>query len=296
MTRRYGPIGTGVWESQKFLALENDTHRLGYLYLIACPHGNSLGVFRLPLMYFAADRRIGPDVAKALLDDLANVGLIEVGDEDFIRVNRWFFNDTGANSPSTASSFCKVFKDRKLVRPGPLRTRALVEMVVATLLRAENWNPDSKPFSQMLRDVQSFVIAEYKADPEGVKEAFHEYDRPGRDTVLHTMLDTVSHMVSDTVLTWGGTYEHEHGQRETDTETDNGQRTTGNGQRTTGGSSEMAGVPPSDPPSTPAGGSRSGRGKVSEETQRAIDSIGKCDACGTKLGYGDCPQCKSIKR
>ena len=229
MTRRYGPIGTAVWESRKFLALENDMHRLGYLYLIACPHGNSLGVFQLKIQYFAADRRITEDQAEGLLADLERVGLIERAAEDHVRVVGWFRQETGANSPSTASSFCKVFNDSRLVRRGNLRSNALGEMVVATLTRAEAWNPDTKPFSQMTRDITNLLVAEMRADPQATLEGFKGQPEPTSGTILHTVLDTVSHTVSHTMLTY------EHGNVDVklklkrDTETDNGQRTTDNG-------------------------------------------------------------------
>lgn len=273
MTRRYGPIGTSVWDSKKFLELENDSHRLGYLYLIACPHGNSLGVFRLPVVYFAADRRTDKDAAEAMLEDMAKAGLIERGEDEQIRITQWFYNDTGANNPSTASSFCKVFKDTRLVKPGPLRTAAFVEMFIATLTKAEGWNPESAPFSRMVTDLQNSMIAELKANQSTTLEALRSYPAPEHNSLLHTVLDTVSHTV------WGHgvphVYDIEHVKRIQETETGDGygQRTTDTDNGYVAAANFDARSAPSAPPSLPAGGRQSGR-NTPADVEATIASLG----------------------
>lgn len=274
MTRRYGPIGTSVWDSQKFLALANDSHRLGYLYLIACPHGNSLGVFRLPVVYFAADRRTDKDAAEAMLSDMAQVGLIERGEDEQLRITRWFFNDTGANNPSTASSFCKVFKDDRLIRRGPLRTRALIEMAVATLTKAEAWNPETQPFGKMVTDIERLLVSEMKADPEAIKAELMTYPAPEHHTLYHTVVDTVLHMVGGHGV--GHVWDIEHVKRIQDTETVHGDSTrttetdTDNGKGTGAHFEERSA--PSAPPSPPADGGRSGR-KTPQDIQATVTSL-----------------------
>lgn len=279
MSRRYGPIGTSVWDSDKFLALESDTNRLGYLYLIACPHGNSVGVFRLPVNYFAADRRTDPEAATAMLCDMERVGLIERGAEDQIRITKWFWNDTGANNPSTASAFCKVLCDNRLVKRGELRTRALVEMATATLTKAEGWNPDSSPFSKMIKDIQNLISQECKRDLQSMRDAFRRQPSPEPNTILHTVLDTVSYTVGGQGVAHLWDIEHEILKQETDTDTETGygQRTTDNGN--VGGIANQERSAPSAPPSSPAKGSQSGR-KVPEETARIIEELGNKSRAG----------------
>ena len=269
MSRRYGPIGTSVWDSDKFLSLENDTNRLGYLYLIACPHGNSVGVFRLPVNYFAADRRTNPETAEGMLADMERVGLIERGAEDQIRITKWFWNDTGANNPSTASAFCKVFADTRLVRRGDLRTRALVEMAIATLTKAEGWNPESAPFSKMVKDVQNLLAQECKRDLQAMRRALARHPTPEPNTILHTVLDMVSYTVSLHGVAHLWDIEHEKLIQDTDTDTETGDRirTTDNGYGGRGSASERSA--PSAPPSPPADSGRSGR-KPPEDLQRTI--------------------------
>lgn len=275
MSRRYGPIGTSVWDSGKFLALENDSNRLGYLYLIACPHGNSVGVFRLPVNYFAADRRTDPETAEAMLQDMERVGLIERGREDQIRITKWFWNDTGANNPSTASAFCKVFMDTRLIKRGELRTRGLVEMATATLTKAEGWNPESAPFSKMIRDIQNLISQELKQDQAGMIEAFRANPPPENNTLLSMVLDTVFNTVSLHGVGHVWDIEHETLIQETDTETETGngqrKRTTDNGNgvpREKERSAERA------LPSSPADGSRAGR-STPEDVQQIIANLGR---------------------
>jgi hypothetical protein len=193
MTRKYGPIGTSIWDSEKFLALDGDDSRLAYLYLIACPHGNSLGVFRLPAAYLAVDRRTTAERAREMLADMVRVGLIETGPDDQIRIVSWFFHDTGAGNPSTASNFCKSFQDSRMAKPGGLRTRAMVEMIYATVRKAEAWNPGTTQFANMTRDIQNLLVAELKRDFDQTVEAMRGMEQPEPNTLLHTLLDTVSY-------------------------------------------------------------------------------------------------------
>ena len=281
MSRRYGPIGTSVWDSDKFLSLENDTSRLGYLYLIACPHGNSVGVFRLPVSYFAADRRTEKETAEAMLDDMERVNLIERGKDDQIRITKWFWNDTGANNPSTASAFCKVFNDTRLVKRGDLRLHALVEMVIATLTKAEGWNPDSAPFSKMIKDLQNLIASETKRDVPAMRRALSMHQMPEPNTILHSVLDTVSYTVGEHGVAHLWDIEHVKliQETETDTETDTDMETdTDNGD--VGRTENIRRNASSAPPSPPADSGQSGR-KVSEETQRIIAELG-AKSRGTK--------------
>ncbi len=264
MSRRYGPIGTSVWDSRKFLELDNDSHRLGYLYLIACPHGNSLGVFRLPVVYFAADRRTDKDAAEEMLADMERVGLVERGDDEQIRITRWFYNDTGANNPSTGSSFCKVFKDTRLIKPGELRTRAFVEMFMATLTKAESWNPDTAPFSKMITDLQNAMSAELKANRDATLSALRAYPIPEPNTLLHTVVATVSYTVGGQGVAHVWDIEHVKLIQETETVHGDSTRTTETGDGDLGGSKKVARSAQSAPPSPPADGGQSGRGNVGD--------------------------------
>ena len=273
MSRRYGPVGTSIWDSDRFNELSEDLHQLGYLYLLACPHGNSLGVFKIPTKYLSVDlttprRQVTEAQAEALLDDCERVGLIQRGADHTIRVVGWFWQETGANNPSTVSAFCRNFKDRKLVKPGPLRTAAIGEMIIASLSRAESWNPDTRPFDAMAKDVQAFLQAELKRDPDGIRRAIGAQPEPEENSVANMVLNTVSNTVFRMVWTPTPTYEDVNGDKKEKRGQDTG---TGTGTGTENGS-QSARERENPPPASPAGGRRSG-GKVPEDVQADIDAM-----------------------
>lgn len=275
MTRKYGPIGTTIWTSKRFLKLKNDTNRLAFIYLVACPHGNSLGVFKLPVVYFAADRGLTVGEAEAVLDDMQSVGLIERGDEEQIRIPNWFYQDTGAGNPSTVSAFCKVFKDNRLVRPGPLRTAAIAEMVLASLEIAEGWNPTTAPFGKMSNDLTSFLIAEGRRDIDALKIAFSKHHPPEPQSIAATILDTVGYTLSDTLYH----IRKQKRETETDTDTDTGDG-DGHGDGDGAQHKNQAEPPSAAPPSLPPDGGQSGqlgKGKrsVPTDVQETIKSLNR---------------------
>lgn len=290
MARKFGMIGSTVWDSDKFLRLSSDSARLTYIYLCTTHHGNSVGVFKMPAAYLAVDRGKSKAEGQAELDELVREGLIETGEENQIRIRRWFYGPSGANSPSTGSSYAKVFMDPAQVRPGILRDHAAMEMMHASLEKARGWNPETRQLAQMHEDFGKLLRSMLREDHVQTLEACFSMGFHPADTVWDTMWDTVCHTMSPTVRT----YIHGHLTPETDKDTGHRTRTpdTGQGERTR---AKIA-VPASAPPSLPAKGSQSGRGKVSEETAQKIASLGRCEACDTKRGYGDCPDCRAIKK
>jgi hypothetical protein len=268
MARKFGPVGTSIWDSEKFLSLSDDTARLGYLYLIACPHGNAVGLFRLPAAYLAADRRTTPQVAVAMLDELVRVGLIELGESDQIRIVNWFYQDTGASNPSTASAFCKSFGDHRLIKRGPLRTKALVEMIFATLTKAEGWNPETQPYSRMVKDIQALLLTEIRNDQGQTWAAIRAMTQPEGNTLLHTMLDTVSYTLGGHGVLQGGGHTDTEKDTEKDTdrerETDTGQ---GHGEGSPEGNTLRIALP-----SLPANRGQAGR-PIPEDLGKLIKSM-----------------------
>ena len=269
--RRFGPIGTSVWSSRKFLALANDSNRLAYLYLIACPHGNALGLFRLPTGYFAADRRISHDDGEAMLKDMERVGLIR-RDGETIRITSWFAQDTGANNPSTVSAFCKLFNDTREIKRGPLRGEAIAEMSHASLSRAESWNPNTDQFSRMVKDLQNLLIGQLRSpDSDALQSAMLQLPEPGANTVLNTVLDTVSHTVSTRWGTGWGTHNKQKQETETDTERDTETESETDTEKSSARAREGKNNPP---PALPAdSGQAADRGKSDEATDAAIAEL-----------------------
>lgn len=74
--RKYGKIEVGFWQNPKMRGL-SDGARLLYIYLIACPHGNSVGCFVLPDGYVQADLRWDEKHVSKHVSELVSKGLID---------------------------------------------------------------------------------------------------------------------------------------------------------------------------------------------------------------------------
>jgi len=294
MARKFGMVGSSVWDSEKFVSLSDDSARLAYLYLCTTHHGNSVGVFRMPPAYLAVDLRWSEGTANSALGELEDARMIEQGVEGQIRIAKWFLGPSGANSPSTGSSYARTFMDPAQVKKGPLRSRAIVEMIHSTMVKAQSWNPDTKQIGFMYADFEKLLRACLRDEPEELQRSCEYHDLSPSDTVWNTMWDTMYHTMSHTIPPTVATYIHGHltPEKERDRDTGKGER-QGYGERLRA-RDQAAPSPPSSPP---AKGGRSGGGKVPEDVQHQIDSLGAsmCPECQTKLGYGRCKACKAIK-
>lgn len=88
--RTYGRVESGFWQNAKVRPLGRDS-KLLLLYLYACPHGNSVGCFTLPIGYIVADLDFDPQTTAAYLADLVARGFIERDDATGLtRIVGWF--------------------------------------------------------------------------------------------------------------------------------------------------------------------------------------------------------------
>ena len=54
MASRYSKVQSTIWGSKKLKSVD-DSAKLAYMYLLSCPHGNSAGIFILPIGYALTD-------------------------------------------------------------------------------------------------------------------------------------------------------------------------------------------------------------------------------------------------
>lgn len=95
--REWGKVKTTIWRNEKFRSFTERARTLA-LYLIACPHGNSLGCFEVPTMYIAADLGWSPEDAATHLGELERGGFIEVDHAtSLIRLTSWWEHNTIEN-------------------------------------------------------------------------------------------------------------------------------------------------------------------------------------------------------
>ena len=86
--RKFAAISPKIWGSRKWRKLDRDDKaRLLYLYLHTCPHATSIGAFRLPIGYAAADLRWEVAHVEAAFSTLADAQLIDYDvDDEIVRI------------------------------------------------------------------------------------------------------------------------------------------------------------------------------------------------------------------
>ncbi len=95
--RKYGKIETAFWHNPKVRGL-SESARLLYLYMISCPHGNSLGCFVLPDGYISADLEWDQEQVSKHVSELVSSGLIQQSEtSSLIRIVGWFGHNTIEN-------------------------------------------------------------------------------------------------------------------------------------------------------------------------------------------------------
>lgn len=95
--RAYGKVETSIWQNPKFRRL-SEPARMLFLYLIACPHGNSIGCFVLPTAYVAHDLSWSVDKAEETLSELSRNGFIRRDDDSgMVLITGWWGHNTIEN-------------------------------------------------------------------------------------------------------------------------------------------------------------------------------------------------------
>lgn len=79
--RDYGVVRTRFWDWAKRKKLTIEAREMA-LYLLTCPHNNSLGCFRLPMAYLCDDLGTAPKPATKTMEELQRVGFVHVDEED----------------------------------------------------------------------------------------------------------------------------------------------------------------------------------------------------------------------
>lgn len=74
--RDYGVVRVRFWDWAKRKKLSPEAREMA-LYLLTCPHANSLGCFRLPVAYICDDLGIKPTAAMTALGELAGAEFID---------------------------------------------------------------------------------------------------------------------------------------------------------------------------------------------------------------------------
>ena len=111
MSRKFGVIDAGFWRSRK-LRGASDQARLLCIYLISCPHGNSVGLFHIPLAYIQADLGWSEKQVRIQVSELVSRRVLEFDFEyDLVRFVGWWQHnsiDNGKHAAAVARQISRV--------------------------------------------------------------------------------------------------------------------------------------------------------------------------------------------
>lgn len=115
--RQFGRIETAMWQGQKFRGLSDDGRML-WIYVLCCPHGNSVGCFVLPDGYIMADLGWTHERVRQTVSELLSNGLIARDEGSSLTwVRGWWGHNTiendnvakGAIKAIDALPKCRIF-------------------------------------------------------------------------------------------------------------------------------------------------------------------------------------------
>jgi len=96
--RQFGKTETAIWHNPKFRGLSEDARQL-WLYLISCPHGNSIGCFLLPEEYVAYDMQWVSKRVSKHVRELVSKGFLERDETTSLtRILGWWGHNTIENA------------------------------------------------------------------------------------------------------------------------------------------------------------------------------------------------------
>lgn len=156
--RHFRKVGTSIWGSQRFQKLPDDRSRLAYLYMLTAPHCNSIGAYRLPVQYMAADLDIETKEAKKILQNISDAGLIRYDfDERIIALSNWFEFNAISNRKHLAGALAA---HQELPVHAGLTTSVLFDIAVSTRKTISNWSSEKvEAISSAIKMVQDQIIA-----------------------------------------------------------------------------------------------------------------------------------------
>lgn len=147
-------IGSRVWRSSKFRALDSIEARLVYLYLHTSAHGNSAGCFHISPALIAAESKVS-DV-EAALAELERVGLIRRDpSEDLVQIVAFFT----FNMPSSRKQLAGPLAILEAIPRGPVLNALRAELAVALYTRAQEWEPTVEARGVFLNEAAKLIKA-----------------------------------------------------------------------------------------------------------------------------------------
>jgi hypothetical protein len=119
MSRKFGLVDSGIWRSRKLKGASDQT-KLLCVYLISCPHGNSVGLFHIPLAYIQADLGWTEEQVRIHVSELVSRHILEFDFEyDLLRFVGWWQHnpiDNGKHASAVARQMAELKCDSDVFR------------------------------------------------------------------------------------------------------------------------------------------------------------------------------------
>lgn len=273
--RQFGIIASALPRSKRWIAIAELCNgdksltrlcKLVYTHLQYTKHGNSAGAFEYPPEMASFELREPPEEIAVCYEILNAVGLIRYDkDEALIQIVGFF----RFNSPTSRKHLAGPLRIIMEALPAsPVRDAAACELVVDMYKRAAAWENSVDAKGAFMQEAANIIRKLHLEDMLCSADI-------GVDIDLLIALST--DLLIDLPIQGKG---KDQGDNKT-TDTDKTTETTRT-QHNTGPKLSKSGVPPSAPHSTPAGGSRSGRGKIDKATAAIIADM-TARSKGTKL-------------
>lgn len=267
-------ISTSVWRSRRFLALQTGEARMLYLYLHTTKHGNSAGTFEMPPEMAFLETKIDVDVIRESFIDMRSNGLIRYDEDEQLVQIRGFYKFNAISSRKHLQGPLKVLDG---LPDCDVKKLSVCDLAISIHERAVEW-----------RDKISWLIRgesrKQKGDAESLMQARAAFLEIAQEMIKRHRCQSLIFSteiglpekqriaLSEDLLIplsiQGEGKDQGKGNGE-DQDQDQGK----DQDQDHPGTAKKRNAALSTPTSSPAEGSRSGRGKVDDQTQRTIAEL-----------------------
>ena len=147
--QNYSKIYNRIWQHKRF-RLMSDSAKTLYLYMLSCPHGNSLGFYFLPTGYITSDLNWGKYKVRTNIIELVSNGFISWCDEaKMVRILRFLKFQPLAN-PNVVSA--AIYSLNSIPTPSTSLLKELLSDIY------EEMKDNKKPYYDKLAECIEFIL------------------------------------------------------------------------------------------------------------------------------------------
>ena len=184
--RTFGRIECAIWRNRKFRSLTDDARQL-FIYLLTSPHGNSIGLFYLPVGYIQADTGWDENRIEMVMEALSERFIERDTDHDLVLIRGWFGHNDIEN-PNVAKA---AFKSLNELPCSPLKAAVIKAMGEL----GKTFLPDFlEPYRNGIEAVSEAVSEAYR-NPEPEPKPYPEPIAEAEGARTRTLADQVLELI-----------------------------------------------------------------------------------------------------